>query len=235
MSFAKDVLGFEGFNLKNIGKKVSENPLRLLYGGIDPASTKAWNKVLGRDDEPLIDQWGGASKDTYAKAESAGINTGPGKTMHDIAKVAVALVAGGYGADQAGAAAGGGGVEGGSTVGAGETGSEVVADEGVAGGSGGGSSWMDFVKKFGTGGGGQSNQAKPKAQNELRTYDADVKAGDNDFLAQYNANQGAYNDGHRIEIKGDQAYLYDGKDQLIGRAPAGEGLYEAIRSMNDEG
>lgn len=96
MGFAKDVLGFEAFNLKGIGRKIKDNPLRLLYGGIDPASTKVWNKVLGRDDEPLVDQWGGASKDTYKDAEAAGLNTGPGKTMHGIARSIAGSIAGNY-------------------------------------------------------------------------------------------------------------------------------------------
>lgn len=96
MSFFGDVLKFEGFNLKNIGRKIKDNPARLLYGGIDPASTKVWNKVLGRDDEPLVDQWGGASSDTYDRAQEAGLNIGPGKKMHGAARAIAGAYTGKY-------------------------------------------------------------------------------------------------------------------------------------------
>jgi hypothetical protein len=94
VSDLKDILGFEAFNLKSIGKKIKDNPLRLLYGGIDPASTKVWNTALGRDDEPLVDQWGGASADTYSKAEAAGIDTKAGHNMHRGARVIASMVMG---------------------------------------------------------------------------------------------------------------------------------------------
>lgn len=109
MGFAKDVLGFEAFNLKGIGSKLKDNPARLLYGGIDPASTKVWNALLGKDDKPLLDQWGGASPDTYTAANAAGVPTSSGKMMHDIAKVVAAVYVGRYGKDSLGVGSDNGG------------------------------------------------------------------------------------------------------------------------------
>lgn len=100
MSGLGDILSFEGFNLKEIGKKIKDNPERLLIGAIDPASTKVWNKALGKDYEPMVDQWGGASADTYSKAEAAGIDTNAGHSMHRLARVVAGSIAGGYGLSQ---------------------------------------------------------------------------------------------------------------------------------------
>jgi len=117
VSDLKDILGFEAFNLKGIAGKIKDNPLRLLYGGIDPASTKVWNKVLNKDDEPLVDQWGGASADTYRKAEDAGIDTKAGHNMHRAARVVASMFA--LGAAGRGAGFGGGGQGGGTSPGGG--------------------------------------------------------------------------------------------------------------------
>lgn len=118
MSGLSDILKFEGFNLKEIARKIKKDPERLLIGGIDPASTKLNNALLGRDDEPLVDQWGGASSDTYGKAEAAGINTTPGKSMHRLARAIAGSVAGGYGLSQLGGPAAAGASNGGDQAGA---------------------------------------------------------------------------------------------------------------------
>lgn len=115
MSWLGNLGQFELFNLKGMANQVKDNPARLLYGAADPFSTKVWNKILGRDDKPLIDQWGGAAEHRYEDAENAGIDTGAGRTGHNIAKAVASFYAGGYGADKAGGllggtqAAGGGG------------------------------------------------------------------------------------------------------------------------------
>jgi hypothetical protein len=67
-----------------------------------------WNKVLGTDDKPLVDQWGGAAPQRYEEAQEAGINTGPGKTMHNIAKTIASIYAGGAAGGAAGGLLGGG-------------------------------------------------------------------------------------------------------------------------------
>jgi hypothetical protein len=105
MSFLGDVGSFEMFNLGAMGNQVKDNPARLFYGSADPFSTGMWNKVLGTNDKPLVDQWGGAAPQRYEEAQDAGINTGPGKTMHTIAKAIASIYAGGA----AGGLLGGGG------------------------------------------------------------------------------------------------------------------------------
>lgn len=107
MSFVKDALSFELFHGKDLWKRLRKDPKRLLLG-VDPWSTKVWNKVLGRNDEPLVDQMGGAygghtfsafgNKDggVYERARAAGVPTGPGGKMQDLAHIIAALYAGGY-------------------------------------------------------------------------------------------------------------------------------------------
>jgi len=124
MSFFGDVGSFELFNLGAMGKQVKDNPARLLYGSADPFSTGVWNKVLGTNDKPLVDQWGGAAPQRYEEAQDAGINTGPGKSMHTIAKTIASIYAGG---------AAGGLLGGGSTAAGGAAGSAGTA--GTAGAS----------------------------------------------------------------------------------------------------
>lgn len=103
----KDILGFELFNGKHILKDLGKHPWRSVTG-IDPLSTGAWNKVLGRNDEPLVDQMGGAygghaisafgNKDggVYKAAQDAGIDTTSGGRAQDAAHVIAALIAGNY-------------------------------------------------------------------------------------------------------------------------------------------
>lgn len=95
MSFLGDVGSFEMFNLGAMGNQVKDNPARLFYGSADPFSTNMWNKVLGTNDKPLVDQWGGAAPQRYEEAQEAGINTGPGKAMHTVAKTIASMFAGG--------------------------------------------------------------------------------------------------------------------------------------------
>lgn len=116
MSWFGDVLNFEGFNLKNIGDKISKNPEQLLLGAGDPFSAGVWSKITGKDYQPLVNQWGGATDDTYQKAEALGINTGPGKKMHGLAQGIAGLFAGNYGAGKLGGLLGQGG-SGAGTVG----------------------------------------------------------------------------------------------------------------------
>lgn len=108
----KDVLAFEGFNLKSILQKIKDNPERLLLGAVDPASSKVWGKVLGKDYAPMVDQMGGATKQTYNDAGAAGIDIRDGKKLHDVAHVVAGAYAGNYGAGKLGI--GGGQSSGGS-------------------------------------------------------------------------------------------------------------------------
>jgi hypothetical protein len=95
----KKVVDFEKFNLKDIGDKLKDDPKRLLLG-VDKGSTKVWNKVLGRDDEPIVNEWGGPTPEAYQRATEAGIDVGPGAGMHQIAQAIAGTIAGGYGLDK---------------------------------------------------------------------------------------------------------------------------------------
>lgn len=119
MSWLGNLGDFELFNLKGMANQVKDNPARLLYGAADPFSTKVWNKILGRDDKPIVDQWGGAADHRYDEAEEAGINTGAGKQAHGLAKAVASFYAGGYGAGKAGGLLGGQGAGAASTGGTG--------------------------------------------------------------------------------------------------------------------
>ena len=117
--FLGDLAGFKGLEGKNFLKEIGSNPSRLLTG-IDPFSTKLWNKALGTNNNALVDQMGGATPQRFKDAEAAGINTGAGRTTEGIAHAVASLYAGGALAGLAGggAAAGAGVGEGAGTIGA---------------------------------------------------------------------------------------------------------------------
>lgn len=95
MSFFGDVADFESFNFGKMFQDLGENPERALYGSADPFSTSMWNGILGTDNKPLVDQWGGAAPQRYQEAQDAGINTGPGASMHGVARTIASFYAGG--------------------------------------------------------------------------------------------------------------------------------------------
>lgn len=146
MGFLSDELGFESFVGKDFLKNLSKDPKRLVLG-VDPLSTKAWNAVLGRHDDPLVDQLGGpygghvisafGKQDggVYKRAEDAGINTESSKKMQDVAHVVASI----YGANGLYGATGG-------ATGSGVTG-PIQTGQGLLGGGGGGGGLL--------GGGGQ--------------------------------------------------------------------------------
>lgn len=109
MKFLGDVFSFERHKLKNMGRKVKDNPEQLLIGAGDPFSAKVWGKALGKEYEPLVDQWGGATKDDYQSAEAAGIDTDAGKDMHSLARIISAVFSGKYLAGKTGGAESGAG------------------------------------------------------------------------------------------------------------------------------
>lgn len=126
----KSLIGFENLFSKEFGKDILRKPSRLLTG-IDPASTKVWNKVLGRDDKPLVNAFGSPGSQYYDMAEAKGIDTGSAKNLHRVADV----VAGIYGA-QGLAGIGGGGA---APAGAGVPGAGGAAPTEAAPAVGGGS------------------------------------------------------------------------------------------------
>lgn len=169
MSFFGDVGSFELFNLGAMGNQVKDNPARLFYGSADPFSTGMWNKVLGTNDKPLVDQWGGAAPQRYEEAQDAGINTGPGKTMHTIAKTIASIYAGGAAGGLLGggsAAAGGAGTAGTAGAPAASTAGYGLGQPAVTGTMGnaayaGGSSSPGLLSSMGTSLSNFNTQAKP--------------------------------------------------------------------------
>lgn len=96
---------------------IKKNPARVLYGAVDPASTWAWNKVLGRHDKPILNQLGspqgggdlGLNKNggVYQDARHDGLSSGDvsqGQKFFGIGDT----IAGFYGGSAAAGALGGG-------------------------------------------------------------------------------------------------------------------------------
>lgn len=124
MSFGGNVFKFENFKLGNMWDKIKKQPERLLIGGENPLSAKVAEAVTGKKYEPLVDEWGGATKDDYQKAEAKGINTKSGKKMHDLARVIAAVYAANWAKGAMNGAEGASGAAEGSATGA-ESGGEA--------------------------------------------------------------------------------------------------------------
>lgn len=104
-----DIFDFEFFNLKDMWKKIKKDPERLFLGAADPFSSEMWGKILGKDYEPIVDQFGGpyggswismggnTNQGVYGRAEQAGIDTNDARNVHNVAHVIAALMAGNYG------------------------------------------------------------------------------------------------------------------------------------------
>jgi hypothetical protein len=148
---AGNTLGFELWHGKQLLKDFDVNNA---FFGVDPIGVKFGNAVTGRDDKPLVDQFGGALESRYA---DYGKPTGYAKPLHDIAHV-IASYYGGQGLNnlasagvkslQAGNAAGGSNLGifadggqagltgvGGGNVGALEASGAIAGGAGVAGGA----------------------------------------------------------------------------------------------------
>jgi hypothetical protein len=177
MSFLSNVFKFEKHNFGYMLDGIKEDPERILIGAADPFSTKVWNKVLGKDYKPLVDQWGGASEESYKQAEEKGIDTKAGGAVHSVARVIAAIFAMnaagsamGGGAEAAGGAAdaaAGGGAEavggvGGGAAGAGEAAATGISAEGgaaAASGAGGSSAAPSAGAGEAAAGGGSAGSA----------------------------------------------------------------------------
>lgn len=133
MGYLSDSLNFEKFFAKDLIKGIKKDPKRLILG-VDPASTWAWNKFLGRDDKPLVDQMGGPydgrvlsfghdGGGVYDRAAAAGVDTDAAHLNHNIAHI----IAGSYALG--GAGLGGGGSAG--SAGLGEGGGSGLGAAGV--------------------------------------------------------------------------------------------------------
>lgn len=133
MGFLSNILSFETVNIGGILGKLADNPERALIGAIDPFSSKVWSGVTGSDYKPLVDQWGGATPDTYEKAKALGIDTSSSRTMQDLATAIAAYEAGSYGAGAAGFGGASGGAATGSAAGSTGGASGAFGSSGVLG------------------------------------------------------------------------------------------------------
>ena len=88
-----DIVKFKVFEGKKTVKDLVRNPTRLITG-VDPASTKVWNLATGSRNKPLVDAWGGTTKETAAAAARAGINIRPGMALEAVAHMVAQFYAG---------------------------------------------------------------------------------------------------------------------------------------------
>jgi len=105
MSSLSELMAFDKFRLKDVWNQLRDDPWRILTG-VDPVSTWLNNKILGRDDEPLGNLWGGPSRQQFRRAEESGIDVKPRKFADAVAAAVILSQGGGGGAE--GASAGGG-------------------------------------------------------------------------------------------------------------------------------
>jgi hypothetical protein len=117
MSWFGDVFDFESFKLGNMWDKYRQDPERAFLGINTPFESKVWGGITGKNYTPTVDMYGGATPDDVQKARQAGINTGPGQSMHGIARTIASMYAGGAAGKAfggfGGAQAGGSGLNGG--------------------------------------------------------------------------------------------------------------------------
>lgn len=89
------IFDFELFNAGHMAKQAIKNPDQLLVGAADPFGAKLWSGITGKDYEPIVNEWGGASDGAYKAAEAKGINTGAAKGAHQVAQAIAGIFAGG--------------------------------------------------------------------------------------------------------------------------------------------
>lgn len=102
MSFFGDIFKFEKSAMGDRLDLAKKDWWRVPLGVMDQGSTEIFNKVSGKNLEPMVDYFGGTTPQNVQNAQAAGINTGPGERMHDLARLVTSLYAGGYGAGKLG-------------------------------------------------------------------------------------------------------------------------------------
>ena len=131
------ILDFEMFNAGHMAQQAIKNPDQMLLGAADPFGAKVWGGITGRNYEPIVNQWGGASDGAYKAAEARGIETGAAKGAHQVAQSIAGIFAGGAlgGAMGAGGSAASGGTAatgaGAASAGAGSTGAAASGGSGL--------------------------------------------------------------------------------------------------------
>ncbi len=159
---ASNTLGFEFWKGKQMLKDFDVNNL---FFGIDKVGVGLGNALTGRDDKPLVDEWGGATDADFA---AYGKPTGFAEPLHDVAHTVAQYYAmqglgnigggsggsgvfsnggtgglSGVGGGNAGALANSGALGGGAALGS--IGSGVSGGSGFAGLGGGNMSWWDNI------------------------------------------------------------------------------------------
>lgn len=124
------ILDFELFNAGHMLKQGLKNPDQLLLGAADPFGAKLWSGITGKDYEPIVNEWGGASDGAYKAAEAKGIDTGAAKSAHKVSQAVAGIFAGGA---LGGAMGGGAGAASGGTAASGAGG--LAVDAGYLGGA----------------------------------------------------------------------------------------------------
>lgn len=134
------ILDFEMFNAGHMLKKAVQNPDQLLLGAADPFGAKLWGGITGKNYEPIVNQWGGASDGAYKAAEAKGIDTTAARGAHKAAEAVASFYAGGAASNGLGSLGSAGGNAGqGLSMGASGQGLQMGGGQGLSsmgGGSG---------------------------------------------------------------------------------------------------
>jgi len=125
-NWANNVSDFDQSAIGGMWDKLRKDPTQLLLGAGDPFSAKVWNKAIGTDYTPYVNQWGGPTKEAYQDAANQGIDTSDAQGAHGIAQLLAAYfgtagagAAFGAAGNAAGIGAAGGQAVGGAAMGAG--------------------------------------------------------------------------------------------------------------------
>lgn len=172
MSFFSNVFDFEKSAMGDRLDLAKKDWWRVPLGIMDQGSTEIFNGLTGKSLEPMVDYFGGTTDQNVANAKAAGINTGPGEGMHNIARLATSLFAGGYGADKLGML--GGGPIDGSMVGSGADATTVPLGSLQQSSSAPWMNWANLATKLPMPSGGSQPQSvdlnpyvQPPAQQEV--------------------------------------------------------------------
>lgn len=150
MSFLSDLIDWNLFAGKDMFRQARDNPEQILLGAADPLGAKLWSGITGKDYEPIITQLGGATEDTFQRAEQSGIDTTAGRQAQGVADTVASIYAGNYF---------GGKLGGGSTGGEGMNGFFNLDNL---------QNFLNIAQLFGGGGSRQQPQAPPLPRSEFK-------------------------------------------------------------------
>lgn len=104
-TFLGQILGFQSNLGGNIVEALKNDPERIFLGINTPLESAVWGTALGKDYDPTVNMFGGATNKDAKTAAEKGIDPQSGMFMHQLAQMFAGGVAGsaGYGAATAGA------------------------------------------------------------------------------------------------------------------------------------